>query len=79
MNVWPDERVAQLRRLWGAGQTAKTIADQLGVSRSAVLGKLCRIGLMGRRENIPEENRADIMRARPWDPSRDPKPESLRA
>ena len=43
---WTVERVAMLRKLWGEGETAVTIADRLGgLSRSAVLGKVSRLRL----------------------------------
>jgi GcrA cell cycle regulator len=36
---WTDERIDQLKRLWGQGMTASQIADELGgVSRNAVIG-----------------------------------------
>lgn len=42
---WNEDRVAELRRLWGRGSTAAVIARRLGVSRDAVLGKVRRLGL----------------------------------
>ena len=43
---WTPERIALLRKLWGEGETAVTIADRLGgMSRSAVLGKIFRLRL----------------------------------
>jgi GcrA cell cycle regulator len=43
---WTLERIALLRKLWGEGETAVTIADRLGgMSRSAVLGKIFRLRL----------------------------------
>jgi GcrA cell cycle regulator len=48
---WTDARIAQLRRLWTAGVSAAGIAEALGdVSRSAVLGKLYRLDLLGSRK-----------------------------
>jgi len=44
--AWTPERVTLLRRMWEAGALASEIADALGdVSRSAVIGKLNRLGL----------------------------------
>jgi GcrA cell cycle regulator len=43
---WTPERVALLRNLWSAGETATAIAARLGgMSRSAVLGKIYRLRL----------------------------------
>lgn len=43
--AWTDERVAEMRKLWGEGHSASYIAAQLrNVSRNAVIGKLHRIG-----------------------------------
>jgi GcrA cell cycle regulator len=46
---WTDERIALLTRLWQEGQSASQVARQLGsVSRSAVIGKIHRLGIAGR-------------------------------
>jgi len=48
--TWTDARVTQLVQLWSAGVSASGIAEALGeVSRSAVLGKLHRLKLLGSR------------------------------
>jgi GcrA cell cycle regulator len=50
-NVWADERtVAQLKADWVAGLSASMIARRLGggLTRSAILGKIHRLGLPGR-------------------------------
>jgi GcrA cell cycle regulator len=48
---WTDARIAQLERLWAEGLSATGIAEALGeVSRSAVLGKLYRLELLGSRK-----------------------------
>src|SRR5215468_1152865 len=50
---WTNERIDELRRLWGQGQTASRIADLLGgVTRNAVIGKAHRLGLRGRPSPI---------------------------
>ena len=46
---WTDERIEQLKQMWGKGLTASQIADELGgVSRNAVIGKAHRLGLKSR-------------------------------
>ncbi|WP_395682256.1 GcrA family cell cycle regulator [Inquilinus sp.] len=50
---WTEERVAQLRQLWGNGKSASEIAEILGgVSRNAVIGKAHRLELSGRPSPI---------------------------
>jgi GcrA cell cycle regulator len=49
-NAWTVERENALRKLWADGLSASQIADELGgMSRSAVIGKVHRLGLSGRR------------------------------
>jgi GcrA cell cycle regulator len=64
---WTNERVEELRRLWGQGQTASRIADLLGgVTRNAVIGKAHRLGLRGRPSPIRrDENGTAIARPAP--------------
>ena len=46
---WTDERVETLKRMWGEGASASTIAKELGqVTRNAVIGKVHRLGLSNR-------------------------------
>ena len=46
---WNDERIATLTKLWREGLSAAQVARQLGgVSRSAVIGKVHRLGIAGR-------------------------------
>ncbi len=46
---WTDERVEQLKKMWGEGQSASQIAKELGdVTRNAVIGKVHRLGLSNR-------------------------------
>lgn len=46
---WTPDRVAALERLWTDGLSAREIAARLpGITRNAVLGKLHRMGRLGR-------------------------------
>ena len=46
---WTEERIELLRKLWVEEFSASRIAAELGgVSRSAVIGKIHRLGLLGR-------------------------------
>jgi GcrA cell cycle regulator len=57
---WTDARIAQLVRLWAEGVSAGGIAEILGdVSRSAVLGKLHRMKLLGSRAEASAPRRYD--------------------
>lgn len=49
---WTDERIEQLKKLWGDGLSASQIAAELGsVTRNAVIGKVHRLGLSGRAKS----------------------------
>jgi GcrA cell cycle regulator len=43
--IWTTERVQQLRSFVTAGFTCSQIADEIGVTRNAVIGKIHRLGL----------------------------------
>lgn len=46
---WTEERISTLKKLWLDGLSASQVARQLGgVTRSAVIGKVHRLGLTGR-------------------------------
>jgi GcrA cell cycle regulator len=46
---WTDDRVEQLKKMWGEGKSASQIAKELGsVTRNAVIGKVHRLGLSSR-------------------------------
>lgn len=52
--TWSEERVDALKKLWAEGLPASTIAAELGgITRSAVLGKVHRLGLSGRPKSPP--------------------------
>jgi GcrA cell cycle regulator len=46
---WNDERIEELTKMWRDGLSASQVARRLGgVSRSAVIGKVHRLGIAGR-------------------------------
>ena len=50
--IWSEERVERLKKLWSEGLSASQIAAQLGgVSRNAVIGKVHRLSLPGRAKS----------------------------
>ena len=49
---WTSERAHQLRMLWRQGLSAGEIADMLGISRNAIIGKAHRLGLESRPSPI---------------------------
>jgi GcrA cell cycle regulator len=53
--AWTEDRVALLGRLWEEGESASRIAGEMGVSRNAVIGKVHRLGLPGRK-TAPKES-----------------------
>jgi GcrA cell cycle regulator len=53
--TWTDERVELLKRSFEAGLSCRQIADDIGVSRNAVIGKLSRLNLT--RENTGDARR----------------------
>jgi len=71
--LWPQTRVEALTRAWREGLSASQIAARLGggLTRSAVIGKLHRLGLCGGRKPSPpraaagSESAALSLRARP--------------
>jgi GcrA cell cycle regulator len=64
---WTDTRVERLKAFWADGLSASVIADRLGeVTRNAVIGKVHRLGLAGRKT----ASRASTTRPRATFPSR---------
>ena len=59
-SAWTEDRVARLKTLWREGRTAEQIAAELqnGLTRSAVLGKVRRMGLSAGRPARPAVRRA---------------------
>lgn len=48
---WSDEQIATLKKLHLDGLSCSLIGQEIGISRSAVLGKLFRLGLCGTNSN----------------------------
>ena len=74
---WSDDRVTVLSKLWMDGLTASQIAERLGVTRNAVIGKVHRLGLSGRgapsapRAIVPRQTRQQpLRRAAPSRPAK---------
>ncbi len=56
---WSEERTAALKKLWMEGLSASQVARQLGgVSRSAVIGKVHRLGITVRE--VPVRQRTSV-------------------
>lgn len=56
MADWTDDRIAQLRFLWGKGLSYSQIANELGgVTRNAVIGKASRLGLPPRKDQFQSQ------------------------
>ena len=51
-NVWTDERLEDLKKLWAEGLSISQIGDALGVTRNAIAGKAHRMGLPKRPSPI---------------------------
>jgi GcrA cell cycle regulator len=72
---WTEERVELLRKLWIENFSASRIAAELGgISRSAVIGKIHRLGLAGRDQptsSLEHQCKPRMPRSerRPWRPA----------
>lgn len=62
-NTWTTERVELLKIHFAAGLSCREIANEIGVSRNAVIGKLSRLNLT--REKTVKMRRDDAGRSRP--------------
>lgn len=60
MSVWPDERVAELRRLIDAGLSYRQIGLRLGTTKNAIIGKAHRLSIYGERLTPKPYTAADI-------------------
>ncbi len=57
MTVWDEARIDRLKQLWADGRSGSQIAELLGVSRCAILGKVNRLGLPGRATTSRAKNK----------------------
>jgi hypothetical protein len=62
-SLWTDSGTEWLRELYEKGRSNRQIAEELGVSRSAVAGKLQRLGLFGGRKRMLRPN-IDVSKTR---------------
>ena len=64
--TWTDERLELLKSRFAAGLTCRQIADDIGVSRNAVIGKLNRLNLTREKgdDDAPREPRKEAARGR---------------
>ncbi len=75
---WTDERVETLKKMWTEGQSASQIAKELGgVTRNAVIGKVHRLGLSNRADEV--EDIAPKVEAPKAEPKVEPKVETAKA
>jgi len=72
---WDEPRTELLKRLWVAGETARTIAEKLGggVTRNAVIGKAHRLGLTGQHGKGTAPSGGSVPQARSQQPQRKPR------
>jgi GcrA cell cycle regulator len=54
-NVWTDERLEEIKKLWAQGLSISQIGEALGVSRNAIAGKAHRMGLPKRPSPISKQ------------------------
>lgn len=52
---WTDERIEVLKSMLEQGKSARDIAEKLGVSRNAVIGKSHRLGLQSRNAPVKQK------------------------
>lgn len=73
---WTDERVATLKQMWDGGYTCSQIASELreGCTRNAVISKVHRLGLSGRRPSNKFTSGAYVPKRRPEPAPRLPRP-----
>lgn len=69
VNVWTEERLAELRKLWDQGLSISKIGNAFGVSRNAIAGKAHRMGLPKRPSPISRSASKPKKAAKPKPPA----------
>src|ERR1700735_1433180 len=69
-NTWTTERIELLKGHFAAGLSCREIADDIGVSRNAVIGKLSRL-------NLTREKAGAAQRPARTDAANGPRPRSV--
>lgn len=49
---WTEERIQELKQLWADGMSGLVIANEFGISRNAVIGKVTRLKLPPRHTKV---------------------------
>lgn len=62
--LWTDDEVEELKVRWSAGLTCSEIGTAMDKSRNAVIGKVHRLGLDGRKKTTTAADRERSLRAR---------------
>jgi GcrA cell cycle regulator len=65
LSTWTAERIAQLKSGVSAGLSCAQIANEIGVSRNAVIGKINRLGLSRGRDPAAPRTRNGVSVRRP--------------
>ncbi len=63
--IWTDETVAAVKKMWGEGHSCSVIGRLFGITRSAVIGKMHRMGYRRNGPDIPMRDGAK------WTPDMD--------
>lgn len=63
-SFWTDERIEQLTNLWTAGWSCSQVGRVLGCSRSAVIGKVGRLGMLRGARQPPTDPNARLQAMR---------------
>ena len=63
---WTDERIARLKEMWAAGESAAVIGAEFGVTRNSIIGKVNRLRLASHKATPrkPKEPRIASAKAR---------------